>query len=132
MVLVAAPVEYNLLDTCGASPLGDSLANHFCGGHVAASLGLSSRLFVERAGGNQGAPAAALIVDYLRVNMAERTIHTQPRAGGRARDAAANPPVNLLPMRIARQFANRFVSHDPGPLALRCGLGGTCFAGLLL
>src|SRR5579862_3285742 len=130
MVLVAAPVEHNLLDTCGASPLGDNFANHFCGGHVAASLGQSARLLVERAGGNQRAPT--LIVDDLRVNMAERTIHTQPRTGGGARDAAPNSPVNLFPMRIARQLANRLVGHDPCPFALRRGLGGARFARLLL
>jgi len=69
MVLVATPVEHNLLDTCGPSPLGDSFANHFCSGHVAATLGLSPRQLVERTGGNQGAPA--LIVDHLRVNVTE-------------------------------------------------------------
>jgi len=100
VVLVASAVENDQLDAGRSCPLGNRLADHFGRGDVAATLQLLAHLLVERA--RRGKRAAGVIVNYLRVDVAERAIYAQPRPLRRPGNPGAHPQVNPLAVRVAR------------------------------
>jgi predicted PP-loop superfamily ATPase len=48
----------------------------------------------------------SVIVDDLRINVTQGTVNTKARAAGRAHHALPHAVMDLLPMRVARDFEN--------------------------
>jgi hypothetical protein len=95
---VAAPVEHDFRDSLGFGALGDGFADRLGGSHVASSALLALLAF----GGVRGYQSVAVeIVDYLNINMIQRTVHVQARPLGGAENLFAYalmhvPPVCVL------------------------------------
>src|ERR1035438_9065348 len=115
VVEVAAAIEDHLLDALFHSQLGHCLADFLGRCQVAACLHFGS----QRGGRNQR--LTLLVVDYLRVDVAQRTVYIQPRplarAGKLGPDACVNALANCVSLGL-RDHCLSFLSAEPpgGPV----------------
>src|SRR5260370_15298499 len=94
VILVSAAVDHHFTYAGSLGALGNDLADHFRRRDVAPTLQILLRFGVYRTGGNQR--LARTVVDHLRVNVSQRTVHTQARALPHAFNPAAHPRVPAL------------------------------------
>src|ERR1022692_2409223 len=109
VILVTAPIENHFRNSRGNGALGDDASNDFCRGNVAATLGIFPRFLINGTGGNKR--RACAVVNDLRVNLIQRTIHGEPRTFGGARNLLAHAAMNTFAMRATRNSANRCACH---------------------
>src|SRR5579864_1801318 len=114
MILVAATVEDDFLDSGSAGAFGDDFADYFRRGDVASALDLALDVRVERAGRRERVPL--VIINYLHTNVLERAVDAKTRAVFRARERLAHALVNALAVQIARKFSCRHDSHVSSPI----------------
>src|SRR5204862_4986586 len=104
VILVSAEVEHDLFDAGSLGAIGYDFADHFCRRDVTPALQILFRFAVHRTGGNQR--LAGTVIDHLRINVSQRTVHAQARALGSALDPGAHPRVDTLTVQIPRKPAN--------------------------
>src|SRR5258708_3867768 len=100
VILVSAAVEHHFVYAGSFGALGNNLADHLRRRDVAPTLQILFRFAVHGAGGNQC--LARTVVDHLRINVSQRTVHAEARALRRALDPGAHPRVNTLAVQIPR------------------------------
>src|SRR5260370_24242705 len=94
VILVSAAVEHYFTYSSSFGAFGNGLADHFCRRDVASTLQIFFRFAVNRTGGNQR--LARTVVNHLRVDVSQRTVHAETRALRRALDPGAHARVNTL------------------------------------
>src|SRR5712692_6663215 len=100
VILVSAAVEHYFSYSSRFGALGNNLADHFRCRNVASTLQILLGFTVHRAGGDQR--LARTVVNHLRVNVSQRTVHAKARTLWRAFDPGAHPRVNTLAVQIPR------------------------------
>src|ERR1700734_3673188 len=98
VILVPAAVEHYFCHSGSFGAIGNGLADHFGCRDIAATLEILFCFAIDGAGGDKR--LAGAVVDDLRVDVAERTIHAEAVAFGGAFDALANACVNAQAVKI--------------------------------
>src|ERR1700681_229177 len=100
VILVTAAVKHYFLHPSGFSALGHRFADHFCRRDVAATLEILFRFPIH--GTRRYQCLAAAVINDLRVNMAQRTVHAKARSFGGAGNFSAYAIVHPLAMQVSR------------------------------
>src|SRR5579872_5184686 len=114
MILVAAAIEDDFLDSGSAGAFGDDFADHFRRGDVASALDFALDVRVERTGRRERMPFE--VINHLHTNVLERAVNAKTRAVFRARERLAHALVNALAVQIARKFSCWHDSHVSSPI----------------
>src|SRR5579864_8195853 len=117
MILVAAAIEDDFLDSGSAGAFGDNFADHFRRGDVASALDFALDVRVERTGRRERMPFE--VINHLHTNVLERAVHAKTRAVFRTRERLGHAVVNALAGQIARKFSCRHNSHCSSPSVFR-------------
>src|SRR5438552_1787830 len=94
VILVATAIEHDALDAGRLGAVGQQRADRLGGGHVAAGLVLLEERLAAAVRRQHRAPR--VVVDELRVDVAEAPEHRQPRSRRRAAQVAPQAVVPLV------------------------------------